>query len=206
MLKQFNPTDFDYGAWIEERRRAFLAASVRNPYFKYCCGLSIAVMLMALLYAKQRIDHRRLMWITADMMADLYNHDVYSRQAAESAIEKYNDHIERCNRAIESAKPGAALLGTESEIQQLRSELTRVTGERELYVREREAAKAELKQQKQIVVELSLRLDAATKKSSGKGNLTADLRAADQKLVQHINELQEQLVAARKENSRLKEA
>ena len=206
LLKQFNPTDFDYGAWMEERRRAFFDASAGNPYFKYCCGLSSTVVLMALLYAKQRIDHRRLMWITAEMMTDLYNHDLYSRQIAESAIEKYNDHIERCNHAIEAAKPGAAPIATEAEVQQLRSELARVSGERDIYVREMDAAKAEVLQQKQIVVELSLRLDAVSKKSSGNGSSSVDLHTADQKLVHHINELQEQLVAARKENSRLKGA
>jgi hypothetical protein len=84
--------------------------------------------------------------------------------------------------------------------------LARVTGERDSYLRERDAAKAEGTQQKQIVVELSLRLDAAMKKSGGNGNSAVDVRTADQKLVQHINELQEQLVAARKENSRLKGA
>src|ERR1035441_966006 len=50
--------------------------------------------------AKQWIDHRRAMWITAQMMADLYNHDLCSRDVAEKAIHKYNQHIERCNRAI----------------------------------------------------------------------------------------------------------
>ena len=145
------------------------------------------------------------MWITAEMMTDLYNHDLYSRQVADDAIQKYNNHIERCNRAIEAAEHGAALPGTE-EAQQLRNELTRVTGERDSYLRERDAAKAEVTQQKQIVVELSLRLDTAMKKSAGNGNSPVDVRTADQKLVHHINELQEQLVAARKENSRLKGA
>lgn len=208
LLKQFNPPDFDYGAWMEEHRQAFLDASARNSYFKYCWGLSITLMLVALLYTKQRIDHRRLMWVTAEMMTDLYNHDLYSRQVAENAIQRYNDHIERCNRAIEATEHGSVLPGTESDAQQLRSELARVTGERDLYLRDRDAAKAEVTQQKQVVVELSLRLDAAVKKSgaNGNANLPVDLRTADQKLVQHINELQEQLVAARKENSRLKGA
>lgn len=208
LLKQLNPTDFGYGSWMEERRQAFLDASARSPYFKYCWGLSIALMLMALLYAKQRTDHRRLMWVTAEMMTDLYNHDLYSRQVAENAIHKYNDHIERCNRAVEAAEHGSVFPGTESDVQQLRSELARVTGERDLYLRERDSAKAEVTQQKQVVVELSLRLDAAVKKPgvNGNSNLAVDLRTADQKLVQHINELQEQLCAARKENSRLKGA
>ena len=42
LLKQFNPSNFDYGAWIEERRQVFLDASVRNSYFKYSLGTTIA--------------------------------------------------------------------------------------------------------------------------------------------------------------------
>src|ERR1039458_492514 len=69
LLKQFNPSNVDYGAWIEERRQVFLDASVRNPYFKYSLGTTIALMIMAVICAKQWIDHRRAMWITAQMMA-----------------------------------------------------------------------------------------------------------------------------------------
>jgi hypothetical protein len=35
LLKQFNPNNLDYGRWMEERRRAFLDATVTNPYFSY---------------------------------------------------------------------------------------------------------------------------------------------------------------------------
>ena len=208
LLEQFNPTNFDYGTWMEERRQALLNASVWNPYFQYCCLLSIVLLLIAVLYAKKQIDHQRLMWVTAEMMTDLYNHDLYSREVAEKAIRKYNDHIERCNRAIDAAQHGIGLEGTDWEAQQLRNQLTKVTGERDQYLRERDSAKTEITQKKQVVVELSMRLDAALKKSGANGgaNLPVDLHTADQKLIQHINELQEQLCAARKENSRLKGA
>ena len=39
LLKQFNPSNVDYGAWLEERRQVFLNESVRNPYFKYGAGV-----------------------------------------------------------------------------------------------------------------------------------------------------------------------
>jgi hypothetical protein len=87
LLKQFNPDNFDYGAWMEQRRQVFLDASVRNPYFKYSAGVTIALLLLVVVCAKQWIDHRRTMWVTAEMMADLYNHDLYSRDIAEKAIE-----------------------------------------------------------------------------------------------------------------------
>jgi hypothetical protein len=53
LLKQFNPSNFDYGAWIEERRQVFLDASVRNSYFKYSLCTTIALLVMAMLYTKQ---------------------------------------------------------------------------------------------------------------------------------------------------------
>ena len=62
---------------------------------------------MTALARKLWIDHRRAMWITAEMMADIYNQDAYSRRVAQEAIERYNTHIEHCNRAIEAAEHGS---------------------------------------------------------------------------------------------------
>src|SRR5215469_672162 len=138
LLKQFNSDDFDYGYWLEQRRQILLDASMHNPYFKYSAGLTLALMLVMLVVVKQRIDHRRSMWITAEMMTDLYNHDAYSRQIAREAIARYNDHIERCNRAIEASEHGVS--ATDSEADRLRAELQSVTSERDSYRRERDLA------------------------------------------------------------------
>ncbi|MBZ5631023.1 MAG: hypothetical protein LAO06_19390, partial [Acidobacteriia bacterium] len=157
---------------------------------------------------KQRIDHRRSMWITAEMMTDLYNHDAYSRQVARDAIQKYNDHIERCNRAIEAANHGMSVPETDSDAGCLRSELRSVSGERDSYKRESDLAKQDLAEKERLVADMSLRLDALAKKSDGNRNVPSavDMRTTDQKLVQHINNLQEQLYAERRENKRLKGA
>ena len=106
---------------MEERRQVFLDESVRNPYFKYSLGTTIALLVLAMLYTKQWIDHCRAMWITAEMMTDLYNHDAYSRGVAREAIQKYNDHIERCNRAIEAADHGMSIPGADSDANNLKS-------------------------------------------------------------------------------------
>jgi hypothetical protein len=208
LLEQFNPDDLDYGAWMEQRRQVFLDASVRNQYFKYSAGVTLALLILAMLYAKQQIDHRRSMWITAEMMTDLYNHDLYSRQVARDAIQKYNDHIERCNRTIEAVEHGMSVPGTDSDADRLRSELQSVTGERDSYKRERDLAKQDLAEKGRLLADMSLRLDALAKKSDGNRNPpnAIDMHTADQKLVQHINSLQEQLYAERRENRRLKGA
>jgi len=205
LLKQFNPDDFDYGSWLEQRRQILLDASMHNPYFKYSAGLTLALMLVTLLVVKQRVDHRRSMWITAEMMTDLYNHDAYSRQIAREAIARYNDHIERCNRAIEASDGVSA---TDSEADRLRAELQSITSERDSYQRERDLAKQDLAEKERVLADMSLRLDALVKKAdSGRNTLSASpIQGADQKLVQHINTLQEQLYAERRENKRLKGA
>jgi len=206
LLKQFNPDDVDYGAWMEARRQAFLDASVRNPYFKYSAGMTFALLIMAMLYAKQWMDHRRSMWITAEMMTDLYNHDAYSRRVAREAIQKYNAHIERCNRAIEAAEQGLPVAGADSEAARLRSELASVRDERDSLRRDRDLAKDDLAEKERLLADISLRLDALGKKTDANRNPSGpvDMQTADQKLVQHINNLQEQLYAAQRENKRLK--
>jgi hypothetical protein len=206
LLKQFNPSNFDYGAWMEERRQVFLDASVRNPYFKYSLGTTIALLVLAMLYSKQWIDHRRTMWITAEMMTDLYKHDLYSRDVAEKAIQKYNQHIERCNRAIEAAQHGSTLPAATADADLLNAQLQKTAGELNVANTENAALQEQLKQKSNVIVELSLRADALLKKNGG--NLASsqpiNLSGADPNLIKHINDLQEQLVVERKKNWKLK--
>ena len=208
LLKQLNPDDLDYAKWMEQRRRVFLDTGVRNPYFQYSACITILLLMTILLYGKKWADHRRALWITAEMMTDLYNHDAYSRQIAREAIQKYNDHIERCNRAIESAEYGLTMPGSDTDADRLRTELQRVAEERDSYKRERDLAKNDLAQKERILADMSLRLDALAKKSDGHRNagVVVHSHASDQKLVQHINTLQEQLYSERRENRRLKGA
>jgi hypothetical protein len=208
MLRQFNPSNLDYGSWIEQQRRALIDACIQNPYFLYGLCTTLALLLMTAVCAKLWIDHRREMWITAEMMADIYNQDAYSRRAAQEAIERYNTHIERCNRAIEAVEHVEAQPGTNSEIEHLTSELLRVAGERDAAAQERDIAREDLRKKSEILAEMSVRLEALTSKTgtTSGGKQTSDLRSADPRLVTHINNLQEQLYAERNNNRRLKGA
>jgi hypothetical protein len=165
LLKQFNPRDFDYGAWLEERRQALLEATVREPHFWYSLSMTTGSLFILFAYIKLRLDHRRSMRITAEIMADVYAHDLYSQQAANEAIEKYNRHIECCNRAIEAAESGDSRPGWgNSEAEGLRAELQRVASELEATTQERNKFEEELRQKSLIVVDLATRLDALSKK------------------------------------------
>ncbi len=205
MLKRFNPDNTDYGRWIEQERRKLFDRLLNNPYFLYSFSITVALLLAATACAKQWIDHRRAMWITAEMMADLYNQDAYSRQVAQEAIERYNRHIERCNRAIEAGE-SLAIAGGTNEMEQLRSELMLVAEERDTATRDRDIAREELRLKSEVLAEMSVRLDTRTNKpgASAGANMSSDLRGADAKLVTHINNLQEQLYVERNNNRRLK--
>jgi len=215
LVRQFNPANFNYGAWLEERRQAFLAASVRTPYFWYSLGVTAGLLFILLAYAKLQLDHRRSMRITAEMLADVHNHDQYSRQLAREAVEKHNQHVEHCNRAIEAAESADGRPGWGgTELEGLRNELQRVAAQLDAITQERNKLQEELRQKALVVTDLSLRLDALAKKVNGQGDSRpgtgsqppANFGGNGAQLVGHINRLQEELYAERQKNRRLKGA
>jgi len=215
LARQFNPSNFNYGAWLEERRQAFLAASVKTPYFWYSLGVTAGLLFMLLAYAKLQFDHRRSIRITAEMLADVHNHDLHSRQMAREAIEKHNQHIEHCNRAIEATESADGRPGWGgTELEGLRTELQRVAAQLDATTQERNKLQEELRQKALVVTDLSLRLDALAKKLNGQGESRAavvtqpvtDACGDGVRLVGHINRLQEELYAERQKNRRLKGA
>jgi hypothetical protein len=215
LLKQFNPRNFDYGAWLEKRRKAFLEATLKEPYFWYSASVTVGTLLLMGAYAKLYLDHRRSMRVTAEMMADVYSHDLLSRRAATEAIEKYNRHIEQCNHAIEASEAGDARPGWgDTHVDNLKAELQRVAGQLEATTQDRNKLQEELRQKSLIVADLSIRLDALSKKvngprdtGSGAGEpVSTGTNGDGARLVGQINRLQEELYTERQKNKRLKGA
>ena len=211
LLKQFNPGDVDYGQWMEERRRVFLAASAKNPYFPYSLGVTIWSLLVMIAYAKLRIDRRRERYLTEEMLTDLYNQDLYSRQAAREAIAKYNNHVEHCNRAIEAGS-GQAISGSTSENDELKAKLQKLADDLRAMTSERDRLNEELKQRSAVVTDLSLQLQALSEKIDGKGGAHAvgqamlPLPTSNAEYMKLVNSLQQQLLTEREKNRRLKGA
>src|SRR5260370_28998811 len=98
-LRRFNSENVDYGSWLEQRRKAFIESAIKNPYFDYSLVATASLLFVLLAYWKLWMDDRRKMFVTAEMMTDILNQDQYSRETARLAIEKYNGHIEFCDRA-----------------------------------------------------------------------------------------------------------
>ena len=215
LLKQFNPHNFDYGAWLEKQREAFLEATVKEPHFRYSLSVTTGMLILMVAYAKLYLDHRRSMRVTAEMMADVYSHDLLSRQAATEAVEKYNQHIEQCNRAIEASEAGDARPGWgETLTDSLKEELRRVAGQLEATTQDRNKLQEELRQKSLIVADLSIRFDALSKKVNGPRDtgsgatepMPTGPHGDGGRFVGQINRLQEELYAERQKNKRLKGA
>ncbi len=215
LLKKCNPSGFDYGAWLEKRREAFLEATVKEPHFLYSLSVTAGLLFMMAACTKLILDNRRRMRVTEEMMADVYSHDLISRQVANEAIERHNRHIEQCNRAIEASEAGDARPGWgDTQLDNLKGELQRVAGQLEATTQDRNKLQEELRQKSLIVADLSTRLDALSKKlngprddSSGAGeSVSTDANAGGTRFVGHINRLQEELYTERQKNKRLKGA
>lgn len=214
VLKQFNPHDTDYGAWLEKRRERFLEATVKDTHFWYSLSVTTGLLVMLIACTKLYLDQRRRMRVTAEMMADLYTHDLYSSQTAKEAIEKYNRHIEQCNRAIEAAESAHGRPGWgDTAVDSLKAELQRVAAQLEATTQDRNKLQEEVRQKALIVADLSTRLDNLAKKVNGPRGESATASSTPSegngdgaRFIGHINRLQEELYAERQRNRRLKGA
>jgi hypothetical protein len=205
--KLVNKSDFDYGAWIEERRRAFLDASLSNPFFWYSALTTGLVMLLMLMYGVRVLDERRKLWRAAELLTDVWNQEQYSRAMAASAVEKYNAHMADCNRVIETqliGRPSATAL----ETMDFKERLEVASAQRDAFDSENRSLKAELQKKDTMISQMSGRLDVLERRSetNGSGAAAPSDTEATRRLIARVNELQQQLEAERRKNRQLKGA
>ncbi len=201
MLHQLNPHDTDWGAWYKERREALVEASIRNRYFWYAFGATMAIILLLAGLLKSLYDRRKEKRIMGEKMEEAKAHDAYSRRVAHEAIQRYNDHIELCNRAIEMSEAGeAAVPGDGSQPTSLKVLLDAEKQKASGLEGERLRLETELKQKAALVTDLSNRLDAVSRQIGGKGSDPSAPSMAE--MVRQINSLEQQLYAEREKNRR----
>ena len=98
-LSRLNSANVNYGASIEERRHAFLEATVKNPYFNYALSVTLLALLLMAACAKLVIDTKRSDWMTAEMMTDLMNHEgrsTGSRPGGDPEIQRPHRALQPC--------------------------------------------------------------------------------------------------------------
>lgn len=213
MLKRMTDSPKNYGEWFEERRRALLAGSIQNPFFWYSFWITVCMALLMFALLKSITDSREAEREHARIEADIRNHDLYSREKAREAIERYNRHVEECNRSAGASGSGEGRSSWgSSAVESLKTELERVACQLEATAQERTKLQEELRQKSSIVADLSTRLDALSKRATGPraaDNGAGEMSSAGAdgervRLVSHINRLQEELYTERQKTKRLK--
>jgi hypothetical protein len=201
---QFNPRNFNYGGWIEQRRRVFLEQAGENRYFWFSFWAFATICFLLLWAAKERIDRKDTEWEAAECLADLANYADYCKRHAREAIQKHNEHIEVCNRVIESAETGRPITpgsGNEeqwkAEVEKLRTEVAETTAANRKLT-------AELEKKTATATDLSDRIDQLERNHTERANGGSANPNTD--LVKRLNRLTEEVQALREENSRLKRA
>src|SRR5439155_23869578 len=130
-------------------------------YRKNSLAVTILLLIEMAACAKRWYDLRKTRGIGAETLADVLSHDRRSREAAREAIRRYNEHIEKCNRAIEAQEAGLSLPGRPagSEVEALRAELQETAAKLATAIQERDQLKVQLDETKMSVAVLSLKVE-----------------------------------------------
>lgn len=164
MVHSLNPRDVNLGAAWEERRRAWLENVGANRYFWYSFGATTLVILSWFALAWMYNDRVRERWQLAEHAADALRYGEYCKRKAKEAIDRYNLHIETCNRVIEAGESGMA---------------TPETANLEDYKRELQRLKSDNDAKELQVTRLSEQLE---QKATELKSLTERVTAAEQRL------------------------
>ncbi len=169
LLKQFNRSNFDYGAWFEKRREVFLQATVTEPYFWYSVSVTAGMLLIMVAYTKLYLDHRRSMRSHrgddgGHLQPRSLLHGRRQPRPSRNTTGTSSSAIARSRpRKQATAGPAGAIRRQKSKEQN--SSASRVSSKRRPRIRNK--LQEELRQKSLVVADLSMRLDALSKKVNG---------------------------------------
>jgi hypothetical protein len=195
MVHALNPREVNLGAMWEERRRAWLENAGANRYFWYSFGVTILVILSWFALAWVQNDRVRERWQLAEHAADALRYAEYCKRKAVEAIDRYNLHIETCNRVIEGSESGVATPET-ANLEDQKREFQRLKSD--IQAKDFEVARLteELKQRTAEQNTLTARVTAAEERLKGRIGIGSE--SANAELVERIQRLEA-------ENRRLKQ-
>ena len=196
---RFNPRNINYGAWIEQRRQVFLEQAGANRYFWFAFWEFAGICFLLLWAAKERMDRKDTEWEAAECLADLANYADYCKRHALEAIQQHNDHIEVCNRVIESAETGRPMAAGGSGESGWKAEAEKLSSELAQTIADNTKLAAQLEQKTATVTDLSARIDELARNQNAKADGPSNMD-----LVGRVNRLTGEVQALRQENIRLK--
>ena len=194
-----NPRNINYGAWIEQRRQVFLEQAGANRYFWFAFWEFAGVCFLLLWATKERMDRKDTEWEAAECLADLANYADYCKRHAVEAIQQHNDHIEVCNRVIESAETGRPTAAGGSGESDWKAEAEKLSSELAQTIADNTKLAAQLEQKTATVTDLSARIDELARNQNAKADGPSNMD-----LVGRVNRLTGEVQALRQENIRLK--
>jgi hypothetical protein len=205
--KEVNPHDTDWGAWIEQRRQAFLEAMAANPFFWYSAFTTGLLMTLLVAFGVRIIDEKRKLWHAAEILTDVWNQEQYSQFIAQTATEKYNRHMLDCNRVIEAQVSGRSSPAM-FEASDAKEQLERLRAERDNLDSDNRRLKAELEKHDGIIRNLSTRVKDLEPQldQNGSGVNQAGGLETERKLIAKVNQLRQELEAEKQKNRSLKGA
>jgi len=209
VLHQLNPNDRDWGGWYEERRAGLVDAALHSACFWYCLGLTLACLCSVAAVLKSQSDQDREERIMGERMDEVRRFADCSLELAFEAIEKYNTHIELCNRAIEAEEGRPATAAGGSQMTQPQANPTKTREEMELQKRDKTRLESEGNHTATTNPDRPNGGASPSNKggSNGQGNESANpLTPSYNDLVRQINILQQQVIAEQDKNKRLKGA
>ena len=192
-LRQINPKNTDFGSLWEQHKRA-IVSQIGNRHFQYGFATTAAVVVLLTLLCVQRVSHKRALDIAAESLADVLRHDEHSRQVAREAIRRYNEHIENCNRVIETGQDGLSksTSETEAELQRVRTELADTR-------EENKALRNELAKKQKIIAGMTPR-----ESPEQAPPVQTEMEFAPAQFIARINALEKQLRAEQRKNQHAK--
>lgn len=206
-FRSLNPSDFNWGAWWEQRRRVWLENVALNPYFWYSFVVTSLLMMSGFALAVQHSDRLKERRRWAEVAADAKHYADYCKRQALEAAERYNAHVEKCNRVIESADSGLVTPET-ANITDLRSELERLRADNDAKTRQVQKLDEQLKEREAATSNLMVRIAELEKtmgsKRSGQAKTeTAVVGAPNAALIERINRLERELASRNEQLRRL---
>lgn len=203
--RMINPKDTNYGDLIAERRAALADATVRNPYFWYCAGSTLAILFLLFALYVKILDGKRYLWQCAEVITDLRNMENLASERAEHATAIHNQHMSECNRVIEAEVAGRVLPGAilsqdmERTVDSLRQELETATAENRRLMQQ-------LQEKDGLLRDLTRRLDALEQSSSSVPSEKTSSQRSNPELLAMVNRLTRELDAEKRRNGTLKGA